>query len=316
MLKRSPYIVTILLLLANNTAFASASCGDPAQPLISVPDFNADGIVDANDVSTLAKNVGNKSYYALYDLDTDGKLTGSDVDIAANSLGQVSTVTDQEIATIYNRFKFLQNVQGNEQLTSLGYFSIPPALNGHGTHWFNSAGIASMLGYKQPSIYTAEGINISTDRQKVHANFWAKPATLVFANGATDYPTGENWKDSQVISFSDTPPALTSHPDENWHKHGGLCMTVLHSTDANGNLVRAGSANQHTTFNECQAIPNDEPQPDGSNMWGNFWMVHMWLYDLNPNGFFAGKHPCVDPDAADEATINGDRNIPHFFMHH
>ena len=100
------------------------------------------------------------------------------------------------------------------------------------------------------------------------------------------------------------------------HKHGGLCMTVLHSYDANGNLVRTGSANQHTTFNECQAIPNDERMPDGSSMWANFWMVHMWLYDLNPNGFFAGTHPCVDPNGLDESTINGDRNVPHFFAHH
>ena len=311
-----PLIVSAFSLVVSNAVFANASCGDPAQALLSVADFNGNGIVDATDIATLGRHVGKKSYYGLYDLDADGDLTGADVNLAAQSLGQASSPTDQEIATIYNRFKYLQNVQGNDQLTALGYFSIPPALKGHGTHWFNSAGMASMLGQKQPSIYIAEGINISTDRQKIHANFWATPATLVFANGATDYPTGDNWKDSQVVRFSNTPAKLTSHAGEKWHKHGGLCMTVLHSYDANGSLIRTGSANQHTTFNECQAIPNDERMPDGKNMWANFWMVHMWLYDLNPNGFFAATHPCVDPDGLDESTINGDQNVPHFFAYH
>lgn len=310
------FMFSAISLAVNTSVSASALCGDPAQPLLSVADFDGNGIVNAKDISTLAQHVGTDRYYALYDMDADGALTGADVGLATKDLDQVSTATDQEMAAIYNRFKYLQDVQGNDQLALLGYFSIPPALKGHGTHWFNSAGIASMFGQKLPSIYTAEGLNISSDRQAVHANFWANPATLVFANGATDYPTGENWKDSQVISFSNTPPSLTNNETESWHKHGGLCMTVLHSYDANGNLVRTGSANQHTTYNECQAFPNDEPQTDGTNMWANFWMVHIWLYDLNPNGLFAGTHPCVDSDGLDESTINGDRNVPHFFQHH
>ena len=48
----------------------------------------------------------------------------------------------------------------------------------------------------------------------------------------------------------------------------------------------------------------------------NFWMLHVWLFDLNPNGVFGGTHPCVDPDAPPESSINGDREVPPFFAHH
>lgn len=318
------YFFATIWLIGSSLAVASehggmnhsgALCGDRANPLLSVADFNGDGVVDNNDIVILSKHVGGKGYYALYDRNSDGDLTGADVALATKDIGMLSTVPDREIAKIYNRFKYLQAVQGNDNLSSLGYFPIPPALKGHGTHWFNSSGLASLLGQKEPSIYTAEGLNVSSDKQVVHAVFWASPAVLVFENGATDYPNGENWKDSQVIRFDNTPAALTSSVHESWHKHAGLCLTTEHSYDGNGNVVRTGNANQHTTYNECQAISNDEPQPDGSNMWASFWMVHMWLYDLNPNGFFAGQHPCVDPDELDETTINADRNVPLFFQH-
>lgn len=314
--KLSSIILGVILILGYNSVFANVSCGDPAKPLLSVADFDANGIVDAKDIATLANVVGGNTYFSLYDRNADGKLTGVDVNLAAKDLAKTSNETDQEIATIYNRFKYLQNAQGNEQLSSLGYFSIPPPLKGHGTHWFNSDGLASMLGFKQPNINIAEGINVSSGDLTIHANFWAKPATLKFANGVTDYPTGENWQNEQVIRFTDTPPTLTLNEDEFWHKHAGLCMTVKHSYDSNGEMIRIGQANQHTTYNECQLIANDEPLQDGTNMWANFWMLHIWLYDLNPKGLFAGTHPCVDPDGVDPETINGDRNVPDFFKQH
>jgi len=56
--------------------------------------------------------------------------------------------------------------------------------------------------------------------------------------------------------------------------------------------------------------------PDGSVLWTNFWMVHMWIYDLNPKGLFGGAHPCVEPNGPSDKTINGDRPVPHFFKGH
>jgi len=42
-------------------------------------------------------------------------------------------------------------------------------------------------------------------------------------------------------------------------------------------------------------------------------MLHVWMFNLNPNGIFAGTHPDVDPDSVSEESLNGDREVPMFF---
>lgn len=309
-----------LTLLASSPLMAmeSVTCGQTAQPLTSVADFDANGVVDRKDIRTLAKHIGKKKpYYALYDVNADGKLDRKDLRQAIGDTRKTSTKADQELATFYNRFKSLQTVRGYTELGELAYSPIPAALRGHGVHWFSNAGMASMMGHKQPDPMLAEGLNVSTDERRVHALFWASPAVPVFDNGATDYPTGENWKDGRVISFSNMPTKMTSRADEMWHKHGGLCMPLKYVYDESENRTLIGEAHQYTTYNECQAMQNDVSMlPDGSVMWANFYMLHMWLYDLNPNGFFAGRHPCVEQNAPSDETINGGREVPHFFAGH
>ncbi len=301
----------------------SASCGDPANPLLSVADFDASGTVTGKDVSLLAKHIGNHgTYYALYDRNADGKLDDEDVKLAGWDVDKTSSQFDREIASFYNRFKDLQTVRGYDELTAMEYFPIPVPLKGHGVHWFNSAGLASMMGFKQPDPEIAEGLNVSTDQRRVHAIFYATPGNPVFDNGATDYPEGDSWKDARVIAFDNMPAKLTSSEHEMWHTHAGLCMPLSYQRDAMGNFVYdesgnkvvVGEAHQFTTYNECQAMPSDlSRMEDGSNMWANFWMIHMWLFDLNPNGLFAGTHPCVEPNAPDQNIIIGDREVPEFF---
>lgn len=324
-----------------------AVCGDPAQALLSVADFNADGRVTGKDIAMLRKILKktdddedeygdddsdddrkvkkHKSYpyMALYDLNADHVVDKHDLDLAKQQKGMQSTEFDREIAAMYQRFQRLQFVDSEARLMQWGYNPIPVALKGHGVHWFNQAGMESMLGMSKPDINVAEGLNVESEDKKVHGLFWAYPADPVFDNGATDYPQpGGAWQDQRVIAFSNTPEKMTSSEHENWHAHAGLCMTVIHSNDANGNLVRTGYANQHLSFNECQALPNDEKQKmfddQGNvvaevNMWATFWMIHMWMLDPNPNGFFAGTHPCVEKNGLDEAAINGDREVPMFF---
>lgn len=322
---------TVLLLLAiyslGSPLAASeghmTSCGDPASPLLSVADFDASGKVTGKDISTLARHIGNQgSYYALYDRNGDGKLDEKDIRLARQDINNTSTQLDREIAGFYNRFKHLQTVRGFDKLMGMGYFPIPVPLKGHGVHWFNAAGQASMMGHKQPNPNIAEGLNVSTDQRRVHALFYATPGSPVFDNGATDYPHGDDWKDARVIAFDNMPDKFTSSDDEMWHTHAGLCMPLSYKRDAAGDLVYdenglkivVGEAHQYTTYNECQAMSSDlTAMEDGSNMWANFWMLHMWLYDPNPNGLFAGIHPCVEQDAPDESVIIGDREVPEFF---
>ena len=288
-------------------------CGAQPEPLLTVADVNADGIVTGKDIGLISSHIAKGTYYSLFDRDADGVLTKNDKKLAIADLKKTSTAFDQELAQAFVRFKHLQTVDNYQKATDLGYTPIPVPLKGHGVHWLSADGMASMFGFKSPDFQAPEGLNISTDQKRVHGMFWGAPGIPVFDNGATDYPNGESWKDGRVIAFSNHPPSFTSADHENWHKHGGLCMTATMQYDELGNGELVGRADQYLTYNECQAMPSDMKNPDGSNMWANFYMVHFWMFDLNPNGLFAGTHPCVEPDGADDDTINGDREVPHFF---
>ncbi len=36
-----------------------------------------------------------------------------------------------------------------------------------------------------------------------------------------------------------------------------------------------------------------------TNRWTNFWMIHAWIYKLNPTGLFANTHPDVSTGPRD-----------------
>lgn len=325
--------LVVSLILAPSLAVAEsnhAACGDAASPLTSVADVNADGTVDGTDIEVIAHHIDhNRPYMALYDRNADGAVTPDDLVLATQDIGKASTVVDQQLATYYNRFAEFQHVVGIDQITALGYFPIPAPLKGHGVHWLNQAGSDSILGLKQADDTIAEGLNVDTVAERVHAVFWGNPAIPVFDNGALDYPWGEQWKDGHLVAFANTAPVFTDSPDEYWHTHAGLCITGSYMPDANGNITIVARGDQYLSFNECQALPNvDELKvPGGLNAWLNIYMIHVWLFDLNPNGVFGRTHPCVEPEGQDESELNAlaaqlaaDRGeeweVPEFFQHH
>lgn len=312
------------LLAISSTANAglSAVCGDQPRPLLSVADFNGDGIVTGADLKALTVHSKKRSgYYALYDRNADGILNQLDVRMAAADMGKRSSQLDQKLAYWYNRFSRFQHMQGVDAFASAGYFAVPPSLQGHGLHWFNNEGMGTMLGMKPPLQNIAEGLNIDTENNLVHAVFWGFAGTPVY-DPACAGSNGENWKDCPVIAFSNTPPSFTGSHTEKWHAHAGLCMTASFKYDADDNQVfdingrpvfTDGVAEQYMSYNECQVRASDMKMPDGSNMWANFYMLHVWMFDLNPAGVFAGKHPCVETDGVSDEALTGDREAPEFF---
>jgi hypothetical protein len=178
------------------------------------------------------------------------------------------------------------------------------------------------------SFGSVEGLNILDDGSQIKGLFWgeiAKP--LFFKNPARperglsslDWPKpGGKWQDRRVQAFAGEPPKFTSSDEEMWHTHAGLCNIM---DPRSGEL----SLHQHTTFNECQAYENHpawqavighDPvtgEEIMGNLWGSIWMIHMWLFDLNPYGFFGGLHPDADPCSPMEETINEDREVPMWF---
>jgi hypothetical protein len=282
-------------------------CTGAAQPILSVADFDGNGIVDDNDIILIKKVEKRDIYYAFYDINVDGELDEEDIKRAKMDLGLESTIADRWLALLFHRVKQYQLYDSPQEATATGFYKITYSLAGHGEHWTN------IVDGEDETFLRPAGLNVTKKEGFVKGVFWAIDAAPVFEGGATDYPTpGGEWETQRVVAYADQPPRFTGRPDEKWHTHAGLCITV-EMMDTGPELV----VNQHTTFAECQARPSliKDPQT-GYNSWRNLWMLHAWMFDLNPNGFFANTHPCVDPDSPPEEVINGDREVPPFFDHH
>ncbi len=292
-------------------AHANAVCGAPVHLLQTVADVNADGVVDGNDLVETVQVVIGGGYYALYDRNGDGALTAMDVVKVAQDIGKTSTTVDQQIGMAYHRFIHFQEVQNTwvELYPEFQPFTSPVA--GHGVHWANRDAMLSISGFQPTSFEREESINVPADGSKPWAMFWGEAATPVFEGGAMDYPMpGGEWETQRVIAFSDRPPKFTADPKEHWHTHAGLCSVV--------NAAGQVEIHQYTTYAECQAYPSlfpTDPIDGDGNAWNNLWMVHLWLFNLNPRGIWGGTHPCLDPWAPSEEDVNDGREEPEFFMH-
>lgn len=335
----------LFMAIANQTsAHPNSGCSDPRHPLLSVADFNGNGIVSGKDISMLhrkkdkrdkheddeddkhdrKKGKGNKAYYAMYDLNADGVVDKNDVAMARTQIGMTSTLQDQWLAKQYNRFEQFQNISGFDTITDMGYQQLGGPLQGHGVHWMNQAGMFAVAGFRNADQTIAEGLNLTPDGSDIPALFWGENAVPLFNDPSSptglstlDYPAPAGaWNYERVQAFADSPPDFIPGVAENWHTHPGTCLTVWDMGSG-----PEWQTNQYTSNAECQAMPNLAPFVDPStgmtvNLWGNFWMLHVWMFDLNPRGIFANAHPCVAPDAPDEATINGGREVPMWFHEH
>jgi hypothetical protein len=282
-------------------------CNGAALPILTVADFDGSGVVDQNDMVLIKKARKRENYYAFYDVNVDGKLDKDDIRRAEMDIGLQSTPSDRVLALLFHRVKQYQIMDSRQEINATGFYKITYSLAGHGEHWSN------FIDGDEETFLRPAGLNVTKKDGEIKGVYWAIDAVPVFENGATDYPQpGGEWETQRVIAYADQPPTYTGRPDETWHTHAGLCITV-EMLDQGPDLV----LNQHTTFAECQARPSLAKDPQtGYNSWANLWMLHAWMFDFNPNGLFANTHPCVDPDSPPEHVINGDREVPPFFNHH
>ncbi len=300
---------------------AGAQCGDPARPLLSVADFDGNGRVEYRDLWILlaAKRTG--TYYAFFDRNADHVLDRGDMVLAFRDLGKASTAFDRELAQAFKDFGHFQHVDSPGELALLGFLPGTQSLRGHGVHWLNQSGAAATQGAIPADRRRADGLNVPLRADGVWGMFWGSRAQPLFADptaasglSTLDYPTpGGVWETKRVQAFETMPPRFFSSEHENWHPHAGLCAVI---EDHGAGLQYV--VHQHLSFAECQALPSLGKTGIGSynNAWSNFWMLHLWMFELNPDGPFAGVHACLDPDAPPEHMINGDREIPPFFQMH
>jgi len=273
------------------------------------------------DALEIASVIATGEYFAYYDRNADGALNSQDYNLTLADLWKTSNATDRAIAQVFDVAWKYQTFHGTGiQLRLLlnGFFPGGEPAAGHGVHWQTQTGAAAITGYPDengntvyPELTRVDGLNVDGDNAATHGMFWGQAAVPVFEGGATDWPTpGGDWETQRVVSFADQPPSMTGDPTEMWHTHGGLC-TVL---NPDGEI----ELHQFVTYAECQEYPNSEgiDPVRGGNSWTNLWMVHLWLFDLNPNGKFGGTHPCVDPNAKTPVDFAEGREIPEFFAHH
>lgn len=313
---RKTLLITVSLLMSSSPQLlahqhAAASCETKAQPLLTVSDFDGNGKVDGRDISAIARTISKHKYFTIFDRDVDSDVDRNDLLLAARDLGKSSSKHDQQLAKLYNELTALQHAN-SDSLVAMGFEPSTGSLSGHGAHWIN---IFSNL--------PVSGLNVPEDGTSVKGIFYLDNAMPLFndssaASGLSslDYPQpGGAWIYERVQAFAGQPPTIFPHTtDENWHVHGGLCITTQ-------NLGHGPQfqLDQHTSFMECQSLPSlSKTTVNGVklNTWVNIWMLHAWMFDLNPQGLFANTHPCLDPHAPLESEINGDRVVPPFFLHH
>lgn len=306
--------------LAGSSMPEHMECGAQAKPLLSVADFDGDGLVDRHDLAWLRKVIREGQYYAIYDRNADNKLDARDLAAAAHDLRKRSTPFDRELVSAFNRFRQFQTITSTAELVQLGFLAGTQPLQGHGMHWLSPSGAASTQGFKLADVNLAEGVNVPAIGDSVWAMFWGDPAQPLFEDSsspsglsALDYPNpGGAWETKPVQAFATMPRQFFSSNAENWHPHAGLCAIA----EDHGQGLQI-VVHQHMTFAACQALPSVAPTGIVyRNAWMNFWMMHLWLFNLNPNGPFGETHPCLDPSAPPEDSINGDRPVPPFFQMH
>jgi hypothetical protein len=295
------------------------------EPILSVADYDGNGRVSRHDLLLIRQAIDKGQYVAFYDKDANGVLDNQDYRESRLDLGRRSTQLDREMAVLFVKFGWLQNKTATDAEDLYGFLPMVASLSGHGEHWMNDAGVQSVGVSGTPTFDMVQGLNIPKDGSEIRGLFWGEGATPLFndpadASGLSslDWPTGDAWKQERVQAFAGHAPSFTSSDAEMWHTHAGLCLVY----DEKGQ----GYVHQHTSFYECQQYPNSAPIPIGAdpdtgapilgNIWANLWMIHLWFYDLNPNGLFAGTHPDVDPDSPSEMETYDGREVPEFFQNH
>jgi len=244
------------------------SCLAGAKPLLSVADFSGDGIVDNTDLMLLGNVIDKGKYIAFFDRNVDGKVNLKDVNAASQDLGSASTDLDREITEVYwatTKYHAL----GTAALD--GYVPFTPVAVGHGRHWLQPFTFASSAYPNEPQRAKPEGLNYNKDGQ-IQAVYWGQSALTDSSGHIISEPPADFFT-----------PGSANEPI-NWHHHENACITNLGFID---------KVHYQEGVSPVQCIQR-QGLADGIST--SFYMMHLWLYYLNPNGAFSMTHPCAGMD--------------------
>ncbi|MFQ5645104.1 MAG: dockerin type I domain-containing protein [Thiogranum sp.] len=136
-----------------------------------------------------------------------------------------------------------------------GYEPATQVVAGHGRHWTQARLFREATYPDNPKLNTPAGLNYDEDGV-LQAVFWGQP---------TAYPTGS------------LPPPRIFSQSQTWHGHNQACVT-------NYGLIENVKYSENVDPAQCESSGGESD---------TFYMLHLWLYRLNPNGAFAMTHPCA-----------------------
>jgi hypothetical protein len=250
-----------------------ADC-EPA-PIMTTGDFDGDGVIGSGDIEMISAYVEAGDYAAFFDMNADGALNGADVSAVATSIGDAGSARDAQMAQLWastERYRDITVAIGE------GWVPFTPDLAGHGVHWANFPRI-----YSWPSrgfqADVPEGLNYAADGTLLAAFYYAPGAVDLAELG---YPLPP---DTFYVELS-VPASFDGSMDHEWHNHIGPCF--------------GGATSPILGFDQC-VTKSDCYDVYGGQLWSDkFHMLHVWMYEYNQCGPFAGIDPDVSQDAPEE----------------
>lgn len=305
---RTMLALTLSMATASVAAAPGGHCGEAAEPILTVADFNGDGTVNGGDVAMIRRAINEGEYIAFFDRNADGFLDSEDHLATVSDMRKPSSLLDQQIASVFHatkKYRSLSAAQGD------GYRVFTQNMEGHGIHYARlpfrlDASGARDASYENPiddsvEITQPEGLNYDADGNLV-AVFYYHGLDVEDINEAE----GNEAAISQLIETGlimgylmrdhFLPHDAFAGDDETWHSHVGACWDNLDYIAMQQPGAVYPLFNQHMTPEQCSNMPTA-----GASAWSPaFNMLHLWLYELNPCGKFAGTHPYVSQNGPTE----------------
>lgn len=260
-----------------------------ATPILDVSDFDASGSVDEADLALLQNQIDASEYTAFFDRNADRRLDETDGELVREDIGSRSAPRDQQLAMAYQHTKAFRD---RETAIRQGYTPFTQVLHGHGAHWSQNPE-GGGLGYSfAPG--NPVGLNYASDGALWGIFYYIGPSGS--REDGSVYPPRHTFR-----PFSQAPEGFEGD-DDAWHWHAGTCFVGL---DVNNPSLDPADYEflERLSPSECAARAREASggQIQEPSWVPQFHMLHVWLYELNPCGTFAGAHPELDIDAADPA---------------
>ena len=285
-IKQVGIILGGFITFAGGSVFAHDHDHQPPQgpePALSVGDFDGSGEVTKKDILLLKAQVASDEYIAFFDRNADGILDQEDIAITKSERGLQSQPADQELAMLFHNTKHYRDRQ---RAIEAGFIPATPAFAGHGEHWIKHPN-AGLLSYTFIPAHPA-GLNYDEE-----GRLWG---VFYYIGPSPSRPDGSKFPPQHEFQpFMAPPPGFTGDRDH-WHSHVGTCFRGL---DYENPTLNA----EELMFSEGLSPRECLPEDKDSGVWNpKFYMIHAWIYALNPNGTFAGAHPHLAQHAPPEES--------------